>query len=166
MLIEKFKLKGWKKKETGILIFENENWILAKHIPIDYTVDGYKIYNKKFIKKRKAISNDDKLVIVLKLKKLNLEKPKDLKLDSAFDILKWSENKYGLFEFQDDSENELFYGKMNKIIGNEFIIDMILSNGKIETEYDFNFLIYEIRVITFETDYFESIRLLMNYEAN
>jgi len=40
---------------------------------------------------------------------------------------------------------------------------MILSDGTFENEYEFNFLINEIRVITFETDYFESIRLLMNY---
>lgn len=166
MVIEKFKIKGWKKKEIGVLIYENENWILVKHIPVDYVVDGYKVYNKKFIKKRKIISNDDKLAIVLKLKKLNFDKPKDFEFGSTFDMLKWSESKYGMFEFQDESENELFYGKMNKIIGNKFIIDMILSDGKVETDYDFNFLINEIRVITFGTDYFESMRLLMNYVPN
>ena len=163
MKVEKFKIKGWKKKETGIVISENEDWILVKHIPNDYVVDGYKIYNKTFIKRRKPISEEDNLTIVLKLKNVNLNIPDNFKFSSTLDLLKWSEKKYGLFEFQDDSETELFYGKLNKILGNEFVIDMILSDGTFENKYEFNFLIDKIRVITFETDYFESIRLLMNY---
>lgn len=163
MKVEKFKIKGWKKKETGIVISENEDWILVKHIPNDYVVDGYKIYNKTFIKRRKPISEEDNLTIVLKLKNVNLNIPDNFKFSSTLDLLKWSEKKYGLFEFQDDSETELFFGKLNKILGHEFVIDMILSDGTFENEYEFNFLIDEIRVITFETDYFESIRLLMNY---
>lgn len=163
MKVEKFKIKGWKKKEIGIVISENEDWILVKHIPNDYVVDGYKIYNKTFIKRRKPISEEDNLTIVLKLKNVNLNIPDNFKFSSTLDLLKWSEKKYGLFEFQDYSETELFYGKLNKILGNEFVIDMILSDGTFENEYEFNFLIDKIRVITFETDYFESIRLLMNY---
>ena len=163
MKVEKFKIKGWKKKEIGIVISENEDQILVKHIPNDYVIDGYKIYNKNFIKRRKPISEEDNLTIVLKLKNVNLNIPDNFKFSSTLDLLKWSEKKYGLFEFQDDSETELFYGKLNKILGNEFIIDMILSDGTFENEYEFNFLIDKIRVITFETDYFKSIRLLMNY---
>lgn len=164
MIIEKFKIKGWKKKEIGIVISENEDWILVKSIPVDYVVDGYKIFNKTFIKKREPILKYDKLFIVLELKNINLDVPKDFKFGSTLDLLNWSEEKYGLFEFQDDDETELFYGKLNKILDNEFVIDMVLSNGKMENQYDFNFLINEIRVITFETDYFESIILLMNYQ--
>lgn len=163
MIVEKFKIKGWKKKEIGIVISENEDWILVKHIPNDYVVDGYKIYNKNFIKRRKPISEEDNLTIVLKLKNVNLNIPDNFKFSSTLDLLKWSEKKYGLFEFQDDSETELFYGKLNKTLGNEFVIDMILSDGTFENKYEFNFLIDKIRVITFETDYFKSIRLLMNY---
>lgn len=32
--------------ETGMLLFENDEWILVKHIPVDYQIDGFKIYNK------------------------------------------------------------------------------------------------------------------------
>ena len=42
---------------------------------------------------------------------------------------------------------------------------MIKSNGQIEENYDFDFSLKKIRSITFETDYFESIRLLMNDET-
>ena len=164
MIVEKFKIKGWKKKEIGILISENEDWILVKYIVGDYMVDGYKIYNKNFIKKRVIISDNETLSIVLKLKKLNLNIPSGFKFGTAIEMLKWSEEKYGLFEFQDDNETELFYGKLNKVIGNEFIIDMILSDGTLEYQYDFNFLTDKIRVITIESDYFESIQLLMNFQ--
>ena len=78
--------------------------------------------------------------------------------------IKWCEDTYGIFEFQDMNEKELFYGKINRIKKNKFIIDMVLSDGKIEKEYDYEFSLNKIRVITFETDYFESIKLLMQDE--
>ena len=40
MKIEAFKIKGWSVKETGLVVAENEDWLLVKHIPIDYVVDG------------------------------------------------------------------------------------------------------------------------------
>jgi hypothetical protein len=164
MIIEKFKIKGWKKKEIGIVISENDEWILTKHIAGDYLVDGFRIYNKKFIKKRNLIPGDDKLIIVLNLKKIKAVKPLNFQFGTTFEILNWVEKTYGLFEFQDHIEDELFYGKLNKITNKEFIIDMIKSDGKIEFEYDFIFQSEEIRTITFESDYFNSIILLMNYE--
>ncbi|MEO5776189.1 MAG: hypothetical protein ABIQ27_04745 [Flavobacterium sp.] len=165
MLVEKFKIKGWKKKETGIVISENDDWILTKHIPVDYVIDGFKLYNKKFIKKRTSLV-DDKLITVLNLKKLNLSVPKSFNFGTALEILNWSEKKYGLFEFQDNKENELFYGKLNEAEENYFIIDMIKSDGKIELKYNYDFSLEKIRVITFETDYFNSIILLMNHELS
>ena len=164
MKVETYKIKGWKEKETGILVSENENWILVNHIPVDYTLDGFKLYRKKFIKKRISGDSEKQIERVLKLKNKQVQKPKDFVFNDLIETLKWSEKKYGLFEFQDKKESELFYGKINRIEDDILRIDMIKSNGKIEKEYDFDFSLKKIRSITFETDYFESIRLLMNDE--
>ena len=48
MKVESFKIIDWEDSEQGLLITENENWILVKHIPVDYVVDGYKLYKKGF----------------------------------------------------------------------------------------------------------------------
>lgn len=161
MKVESYKIKGWKDRETGLLISENEDWILVKHIPVDYVIDGYKLYQKKHIKKRITKTPEEKKARVLKLKKENISIPENFEFRSVLEILKWSEKLYGLFEFQDKKETELFYGKVNCVKNDSLIIDMIKSNGKIEQNYDFDFSLNKIRSITFESDYFNSIRLLM-----
>ena len=163
MKIESYKIKGWRETETGIVISENEDWILVNHI-VDYVLDGFKLYRKKYIKKRICGDSEKQIERVLKLKNKTVQKPKEFVFKNLVETLKWSEKKYGLFEFQDKKESELFYGKINRIENDVLIIDMIKSNGKIEKEYDFDFSLKKIRSITFETDYFESIRLLMNDE--
>lgn len=164
MKVESYKIKGWKEKETGVLISENDDWILVNHIPVDYVIDGFKLYRKKFIKKRINGESEKKIERVLNLKNKNIPALKGFEFNNVLETLKWSEKKYGLFEFQDKGETELFYGKINRNENDILIIDMIKSNGKIEENYDFEFSIKKIRSITFETDYFESVRLLMNDE--
>ena len=164
MKVESYKIKGWKKKETGVLISENNDWILVNHIPVDYVIDGFKLYRKTFIKKRINGESEKKIERVLNLKNKNIPELNGFEFNNVLETLKWSEKKYGLFEFQDKGETELFYGKINRTENDILIIDMIKSNGKIEENYDFEFSIKKIRSITFETDYFESIRLLMNDE--
>ncbi|PKV52410.1 hypothetical protein ATE84_4525 [Aquimarina sp. MAR_2010_214] len=163
MKVETYKITGWKEKETGLLISENEDWILVKHIPVDYVIDGYKLYRKSAVQKRKSKSKEDKISRVLQLKNVKTNKPDTFSFGSALEILKWSEEKYDVFEFQ-DTEAELFYGKLNRVIGDMFHIDLITSNGRVEKDYDYDFLTDDIIAITFETDYFESVRLLMNDE--
>lgn len=164
MKVETYTIRGWKEKETGLLVSENEDWILVKHIPADYVVDGYRLYRKKFIKKRKTKNQEKLITRVLELKKTSISKPENFVFGSVTEILEWSEKTYGLFEFQDNKESELFYGKINHLENDILVIDMIKSNGKIEKEYDFDFMLSKIRAITFESDYFESIRLLMSSE--
>lgn len=164
MKVESYKIKGWKDKEIGLLISENEDWVLVKHIPVDYVIDGYKLYQKKHIKKRTTKTDEEKKGRVLKLKKEKISMPQGFKFGNVLEMLKWSEKTYGLFEFQDKKEGELFYGKINCIKKDILIIDMIKSNGKIEQNYDYDFSLNKIRSITFESDYFKSIRLLMNDE--
>lgn len=161
--VETYKIKGWKEKQIGLLVSENADWILVKYIPADYIIDGYKLYNKKFVKKRKAPKNK-KIELVLRLKNIELTNPDTFEFGNVLDILTWSEKKYGLFEFQDESEKELFYGKLNQIIEKDFIIDMIKAGGKIEKNYDYQFSSKKIRAIGFETDYFNSVVLLMENE--
>jgi hypothetical protein len=162
MKVETYKIKGWKEKETGLLIAENEDWILVKHIPVDYVVDGYKLYKKEYIKKRIVKGKEAKITRVLELKETPTDLPKGFKFDTVIELLKWSEKTYGLFEFQDKKEGELFYGKINTVESDFLVIDMIKASGKIEKEYDYDFLLSKIRAIAFETDYFEAIRLLMS----
>ena len=160
--VETFKIKGWKEKETGLLVAENEKWILVKHIPVDYLVDGYKLYKKKFIKSRESKEREAQVAHVLGLKGVKAKKPKGFEFAGVVDTLKWSEKKYGLFEFQDSEEGALQLGKINTVSKKSLFIDFITAEGKLKKAFKFSFKTNEIRSITFESDYFNSIKLLMD----
>lgn len=166
MKVETYTIKGWKNKETGLLVSENEDWILVKFISGDYMIDGYKIYRKKFIKKRKTGAEEQNKLKVLKLKKVKANPPKGFKFGKAHEMLEWVEKKYGLFEFQDYEEEQLFYGKTNLRKGNKLVIDFVKSDGQIEVAYDWGFSLKRIRSITFGSDYFNAIVLMMNDVKN
>jgi hypothetical protein len=164
MKVERYKIKGWREEEKGLLINENNEWILIKHIPADYIIDGYKLYRKMFIQKRKHTKKEARTERVLMLKGIEEDGPAGFQFKDVVETLKWSQQTYGLFEFQDQNQTELFYGTINHIKDNLLIIDMIKANGKEKKAFNYDFGLDEIRVITFETDYFESIRLLWNDE--
>ncbi|MBL1280664.1 MAG: hypothetical protein COA33_010340 [Fluviicola sp.] len=162
MIIETYKINGWEDEETGILLYENDDWILVKHIPIDYQIDGYKIYCKKWIDARKSGLKEKQIKHVLKLKNVDSAIPSGLKLDNTHSILNQIEKKLGLVEFQDSDSDDLFYAKNINIHGDEFSIDMVDSKGVLEKCYDYRFSFNEIRSIAFKSDYFESIVLLIS----
>jgi len=162
MKVETFTFKDWTHTETGVVLAENEDWILINHIPSDYLIDGYKLYKKKFVKSRKSKKIEKQIAAVLKLKKAKCRKPKKFKFGKTIDLLKWVEKKYGYFEFQDDIEGELFYGKVNEVDKKSLFIDLIDAQGRVDEACDLQFKINKIRTITFDTDYFRAIGLLMN----
>lgn len=165
MKVETYKIEGSQEKETGLVIAENKDWILVKHIPIDYVIDGYRLYKKKYIVKRKTKAKQEKIARVLTLKNTQITAPTNFKFGTDLEILKWSKKTYGLFEFQ-DNDTELFYGTLHTVEEESFMINLIKANGKIVPEYDYEFNTEEVRVIAFQSDYFESIRLLMNDELD
>lgn len=160
VMTETYQIDGWEEEQTGMLLFENENWVLVRHIPVDYQADGFRIYSKKWIRSRTSGENEAFIDRVLQLKKTSGDVP-PINLGSAHDILSQLESRYGLFEFQEGDEEALFYGKLKDVNGDDFTIDAIDPKAEIVENYDEEFSFSEIRSITFETDYFESMRVLM-----
>ncbi|WP_242919680.1 hypothetical protein [Pontibacter liquoris] len=167
MKVETFHIASWEEPETGLVIDENDEWVLVKYIPVDYQIDGYKIYKKAFIEERSRSSKEAAIENVLRLKGVKVEYPEGFSFGSTINLfgstvhlLKWSEQKYGLFEFQDNSETEAFYGKISQVTDSLLKIDMIKADGSVEVKYDYEFEINVIRAIAFESDYFLSMKLL------
>ncbi|MFT4666677.1 MAG: hypothetical protein ACI8YQ_001333 [Polaribacter sp.] len=159
--VETYKIKSWKETVTGLVISENKSWVLVQNVPSDYRLDGYTLYRKAFIKKRMNKTDEKQVERVLKLRKTQITMPKKLKFGSTSSILKSLEKKFGLFEFQDYDEDVLFYGKINKLKKDKLVIDMIKSDGTIEKKFDATFSLNKIRAISFGTDYFNAIVLMM-----
>ena len=164
MRVERFEIQDWEEPQTGLLLAENEEWVLVKHIPVDFVVDGYKLYKKQFILSRSNGAEEQLIARVLKLKNETTALPERFEFQATADVLRWSQREFDLFEFQDEDETELFYGRINRLEKSDLIIDMVLSDGTLELDYDIVFNIDAIRAITFGSDYFNSIRLLYKDE--
>ncbi|MGB0890982.1 MAG: hypothetical protein ACPGUU_01425 [Flavobacteriaceae bacterium] len=163
MKIQDYKIKDWDDIETGILLDENNDWILIKSNPVDFQIDGYKLINKKHIQEILPNPQAEILNKVFTLKKEVVQIPDSFEFTSTIGFLKWIEKKYGCFEFQDEIENELFYGVLNQINDKSFYIDMVKSDGSLDEDFDVEFFIDDIRILTFESDYFNSISLLFKH---
>lgn len=144
-----------------MVLAENEDWVLVMDIPNDYATDGYRVYRKEYISSRYTKEEENAIANVLSLKGIRAEMPDNFQFDTALALLQWSEKEFGIFEFQDDSEDEVFFGTLNKVLNaDRFIIDMVLADGGVEVEYDYEFELDEIRFISFQSDYFNSVLLL------
>lgn len=160
----RFKLKRWKDELAGRIVDETEDWILIESIPVDYVVDGYRFLNKKFVKATARGSFEEQVELVLKLKNVKRTPYKIGKLQTPLDVLEWVEKKFELFEFQDREQTALFIGKKNRIEKDKYlIIDAVATNGLMDTDFEVKFKIKKIRVVSFESDYFRSIRLLWKH---
>lgn len=160
MKVETYKIKDWEETETGLLIAENEDWLLVKHIPVDYVVDGYKLYKKSFIESRVNTEEERQKEKVLGLKGVSTDLPEGFVFSDAIGLLSWVEAHYDMFEFQGYEESELTYGKLLEADGDKLVIDSIAADGTVDYGYPYHEGVGEIRVISFETDYHTSIRLL------
>ena len=159
--VETYKIKGWEDTVTGLVISENDDWALVQNIPEDYRLDGYTIYRKKYIKKTWRNEDEKRVEYLLGLQETKVAVPKSFEFGTDVEMLRWIEKTYGVFEFQDYDEEALFYGKINKIIKEKMIIDMVKSDGSIEKKFDWKFSLKKIRAIAFDSDYFKAIVLMM-----
>ena len=165
MKVERYTIKNIKDKQRGLLIAEDENWILIKHIPVDYAIDGYKVFSKKFVQKRKSKGKEKQIEQVLRLRNIEANKPNGFEFGTAMEILQWCEKKYGQFEFKDRDE-DIVIGRIKTFIKNGMTIDFINTDGSVDLNFDYEFSIDEIRVITFEADYFNAIQLLREHQIS
>lgn len=166
MTVETIIVKNWINPITGLILSENEDWVLMHEIPADYALDGYLLINKNYLRSREIESEELQKLRVLKLKKVSTKIPEGFSFSTALDMLKWSESVYGQFQFQEDIEDETYFGKMKSEQEAQFIVDFINSDGTIDTDFDVVFDVNKIHTIAFAADYFNSIRLLMLDEAS
>ncbi|SDM07972.1 hypothetical protein SAMN05421823_11099 [Catalinimonas alkaloidigena] len=160
MKVETYQIQDWEEPETGLVLAENDEWILVHYIPSDYVVDGYKLFKKSFVQQRLHSEHEARVEKVLRLKNVTDEPPEGFAFGTTIELLQWVEDRYGIFEFQEEDEEGLYYGKISYASADTLVIDMILADGTVDTDYDYEYDVDEIRAITFGSDYHLSLRLL------
>jgi hypothetical protein len=152
------------KKEifSGFLIDWTEDWILLKNNPVDFIIDGYTILKNKNIKS--IIQDEDHEFVerVIKLKGLKTSAERIIPLKDLSSIIRFLANQYEIFQIAKKSDKAVYLGKLVEINEEEVVIDFLGTEGEFEGEMSFKQ--NKIRAIEFDTDYINSLKLIVNQE--
>jgi hypothetical protein len=164
--VEYVQLAGWKADEVGLWVAENEDWLLLRRIPTDYVVDGYVLIVKEHIASRKPHRNRKQVEQVLELKGVQPVAPPGFAFLKLVDMMRWVEQHYGLVEFTDEEECT-FFGWVNEADAVHLWVDTLSPNctRRIRDNGNPPFVLSEIQCVRFDTDYFNSLKLLWQHKS-
>ena len=164
--VEYVQLAGWEEDQIGLWLAENEVWLLLRHIPVDYVVDGFVLLIKDHIVSRNPQSERKQVEQVLKLKGIQAQAPPGFTFLELVDMMRWVEQHYGLVEFTDE-EDCSFFGWLKEADAVHLWVDTLSPNGSVRVRDNGNppFVRSEIQLIRFDTDYFNSMKLLWQYKS-
>jgi hypothetical protein len=152
------------KKETfsGFLIDWTEDWILLKNNPFDFIIDGYTILKNKNVKSIIQDKDHEFTERVIKLKGLKTSAEEIIPLKDLSSIINFLADKYEIFQIAKKSDKAVYLGKLIELNEEELIIDFLGTEGEFEGEMSFKH--NKIRVIEFDTDYINSLKLIVDAE--
>lgn len=164
--VEYVQLAGWEVDVVGLWVAENDDWLLLRSIPADYVVDGYVLLAKQHIAGRKPKRSRERVEQVLKLKGVEADAPEGFAFYDVVGMLQWIEQRYGLVEFADE-EDSMFLGWIRKVDTVHLWFDMLEADGTVSlnSTREQDVVIEEVQLIYFDTDYFNSIKLLWQHTA-
>ena len=154
------------KKEifSGFLIDWTEDWILLKNNPVDFIIDGYTILKNKNVKAIIQDKDHEFTERVIKLKGLKTSAEEIIPLQDLSSIINFLANKYEIFQIATKSEKAVYLGKLIELNEEELVIDFLGTEGQFEGEMSFK--PNKIRVIEFDTDYINSLKLIVDEEKS
>jgi hypothetical protein len=152
------------KKEifNGFLIDWTEDWILLKNNPVDFIIDGYTILKNKNVKAIIQDKDHEFTERVIKLKGLKTSAEEIIPLKDLFSIVHFLATKYEIFQVATKSDKAVYLGRLIELNEEELLIDFLGTEGEFEGEMSFK--PNKIRVIEFDTDYINSLKLIVNEE--
>jgi hypothetical protein len=142
----------------GLVVDYNDNWTLMKYNPVDYVIDGYIIFRNKNIEGFRRDSQEKFIERIIKLKGITVVTEDIIPISDLYTILTNLTEKFGLFQLYTKSETACYLGKLKTINTKQLIIDYINTDGKWTGQMKFR--PGDIRVIEFDTDYINSLKLV------
>ncbi|MBD8387413.1 hypothetical protein [Dysgonomonas sp. BGC7] len=156
-----FKLKFRKQEEQGVVIDEGEDWILTKYIFSDYMVDGFILFNKKFIK---TIERGENEIFFEKVLSANnkMDLPSRLSIPlSTKKLMKWLKDTETPFQIDGKDESVCYIGRILEILNKSIRFKDISAKGIWADGYDL-YRMDSLMMISFDTDYINSIIIYAN----
>lgn len=155
-------LKFTDRKEiiSGYVIDYNDSWTLMKYNVVDYIIDGYVIVRHKNIGGFKRDSDEKFVEKVLQLKGLEPTDDEKIPLTNLKTILEYLTDNFGVFQFYTKSGKACYIGRLISLDTKELVIESLTTRGKWNGQMTFR--PKDIRVIEFDTDYINSLKLVSN----
>jgi hypothetical protein len=144
----------------GYIVDYNDEWTLMKYNPVDYIIDGYIIFRNKNIESYRRDKDEKWREIVINLKGLQPSEKDVIQINDLENILRYLTDNFGVFQVYTKSETACYLGKLKSIDKKEFLIDSLNPKGKWDGQMKFKN--GEIRVIEFDTDYINSLKLVLD----
>lgn len=147
-----------KRPIEGLVVDYNDDWTLMKYNPVDYVIDGRVIFRHKNIKGYRVSAEEKFREKVILLKGIAVKKTDLVSLADLESILRYLTDKYGLFQLYTKSETVCYVGRLKSIDEKQLVIAYITPKGKWDGTMTFK--PSDIRVIEFDTDYLNSLKLV------
>jgi len=146
---------------SGFLLDYSDDWILIKTNPVDYIIDGYTIVRNKNITEIYQDKDEEFTETVIGLKGIIPVYDKKIPLDNIQEIFRYLNSEYGMFAFAEKSNKAIYPGRLISIDDNRIRIEWIDIRAKWIGERKFK--VDKIRVITFDDDYLNSLKIASEY---
>lgn len=125
-----FKITGWKEPIGGIIESIGLKWLLIKHIVGDYTLDGYTLIQRKYI--RNYIYDDEVLFtekVLLAKGVMDTNIPYNIPLDTQTDPFIWLKEHNITARFNPKNASICYVGKVEKMTIRFFQFISLNSKG-------------------------------------
>jgi hypothetical protein len=153
------KFSDRKEPVRGFVIDHNEQWILMKNNPVDYVIDGCVIVRNKNIRKISRDKEEKFAEKILILKGVKLTYLDVIPLTGIVGILTYLTKYFKVFQFETKSEASCYLGKLSALASKHLVLDYLNPEG--EWDGQMNCRPNDIRVIEYNTDYINSLKLVL-----
>jgi hypothetical protein len=120
---------------------------------------GYTILKNKNVKSIIQDKDHEFTEKVIKLKGLKTSAEEIIPLKDLPSIINFLADKYEIFQIAKKSDKAVYLGKLIELNEEELVIDFMGTEGEFEGEMSFK--LDKIRVIEFDTDYINSLKLIV-----
>ncbi len=153
-----------KELYTGFLIDYSDDWVLLRNNPVDFILDGFIILRNKNIEQLYREEDHEFTEKVIRLKGLKTNAEDIIPIKDLNTIIQFLDRKYGVFQIAKKSAKSAYLGKLIELNNEALTIDFLDTRGEFGGELSFN--PEKIRVIEFDTDYINSLKLVAQENQN
>ncbi|NVN95574.1 MAG: hypothetical protein HXX18_09865 [Bacteroidetes bacterium] len=156
-----FTLNGEKKNISGVVLSYNNDWTLIKQCN-DYLIDGYVVLRNDTYLNYIQGEYELRAMKILTLKKYDYKNEPVIPISNLDNIIEYISKKHFLFSLDVKDGDAFDVVKFRNKINGKYNLDELMPNGNFRDLLCFSKTVF--RVIRFDTDYMNSLKLITNFD--